>query len=66
MRPNNSSDLYITLGIELGIVREKNDVLELTLLGKSLLSDATWPPYDLLNTKQLELISPELLGHPEN
>lgn len=57
--------LYITLGKELRLINERENVLELTRLGKSVLSEATWPPYDRLTDRQIEIITPELLGHPE-
>ncbi len=58
-------ELYITLGKELGLTSEIKNILKLTSLGKLMLENATWPPYDRLNDKQIEIITPELLGHPE-
>jgi len=58
-------ELYITLGKELRLVTEMENMLRLTRLGRLMLTNATWPPYDRLNDTQIEVISPELLGHPE-
>ena len=58
-------ELYITLGKELGLANEAENILKLTRLGKLMLKNASWPPYDQLNDKQIEIITPELLGHPE-
>lgn len=58
-------ELYITLGKELRLASEMENVLKLTRLGRLMLNNATWPPYDRLNDTQIEIIAPELLGHPE-
>ncbi len=57
-------ELYITLGKELKLVSEMESVLSLTRLGRLVLRNATWPPHDRLNDTQIEVIAPELLGHP--
>jgi len=57
-------DPYISIGKELGLIREENRDLELTTLGRQVFSIATWPPYDRLNQLQIDLLAPELLGHP--
>lgn len=57
-------ELYITIGKELRLVSEKDNALKLTRLGKLILTNATWPPHDRLNDTQIEVIAPELLGHP--
>lgn len=58
-------ELYITLGKELGLASEAENILKLTRLGRHMIKNASWPPYDQLNDKQIEIITPELLGHPE-
>ncbi|MBA7634584.1 hypothetical protein ES703_42173 [subsurface metagenome] len=58
-------ELYVTLGKELRLVSEKRDILKLTRLGKLMLTSSSWPPYDRLTDTQIEVITPELLGHPE-
>jgi septum formation topological specificity factor MinE len=58
-------ELYITLGKEFRLVSEMENELKLTRLGRLMLNSATWPPYDQLNKKQIEIIAPELLGHQE-
>ena len=58
-------ELYITIGKELRLISEKDNVLKLTRLGKLMLTNSTWPPYDRLTDTQIEVIAPELLGHPE-
>lgn len=57
-------DPYISIGKELGLIREDNRELELTSLGRQVFSVATLPPYDRLNQLQIDLLAPELLGHP--
>ena len=57
-------ELYITLGKELRLIGEKDNVLKLTRLGKLMLTSSSWPPYDRLTDAQIEIIAPELLGHP--
>jgi hypothetical protein len=58
-------ELYITIGKELRLISEKDNVLKLTRLGKLMLTNSTWPPYDRLTDTQIKVIAPELLGHPE-
>jgi hypothetical protein len=58
-------ELYVSLGLELGIARNNKDLLTLTRLGDLMFTSAKWPPYDVLNSNQLRLMSPELLGHPD-
>lgn len=58
-------ELYITIGKELGLISETDNVLKLTRLGKLMLANSAWPPYDRLTETQIEVIAPELLGHPE-
>jgi len=55
---------YITIGKELGLIRENNHELELTNLGRQVFSVATWPPHDRLNQLQIDLLAPELFSHP--
>lgn len=55
---------YIYIGKELGLIRENNRELELTSLGRQVFSAATLPPYDRFNQLQIDLLAPELLGHP--
>lgn len=57
--------LYINLGKETGLISETKNVLKLTRLGQLMFANASWPPYDRLNEKQIDIIAPELLGHPE-
>lgn len=55
---------YITIGKELKLISEKDNVLRLTRLGRLMLANSTWPPHDRLNDAQIEVIAPEVLGHP--
>lgn len=58
-------ELCISLAEVLGVACKRKNDLELSSLGRLLLEAASWPPHDRLNRSQLELISPEVLGHPE-
>lgn len=58
-------EFLMMFGEELAIAHQRMNEVELAGFGKSLLDVSTWPPHDRLNAAQLELLSPELIGHPE-
>lgn len=55
---------YLDIGKEFNLIRENNHELELTSLGRQVFSVATLPPHDRLNQQQIDLLAPEILGHP--
>ncbi|MDY6918432.1 MAG: DUF3883 domain-containing protein [Chloroflexota bacterium] len=59
------AEFSMVLGEELGIAHQRDNEMELTDLGRCLLEVSTWPPHDRLNSAQLGLLSPEMIGHPE-
>ncbi len=58
-------ELCISIGKQLNIIQENEGKSALTNLGRMLLKTAKWPPHDRFNEIQLNIIAPEILGHPD-
>ena len=61
--PTKSNEC-ISICKALQLIGIENDGLELTEFGRQVISVATWPPYDRLNQRQIDLLVPEFVGHP--
>lgn len=59
------SKQLILIGKELNLISNVGNDLELTSLGNSFISVATWPPYERFNQKQMDLLAPEFVGHSD-